>query len=267
MSKKIVILGTNILKLQTGNAVSNRMDYVCANSQITTGARKAPNSLDECYEQYPEILQIAKQLGVGNTYSLLATFGLSGNTSGIKVCGFSGASGFPFASTGGLTLIFNEPARESQLVEEILGKDWLGCFWPDPLASFSADCPRYGPLFETYLRYRLGSATFWDTPEYVPIFRQMFVESIKDLVEITVAGDLSQRPGDIVYIKIDNASGLTTENPNIPNESIKSGYYYVMRAKNVIKNDATHTTILSLSRCTAERFYPNYQTTPPYESI
>lgn len=266
MSKKIIILGTNILKLQTSNAVANRMNYICANSAVTTGQREAPKSLDECYEQYPEIQKIAMQLGVGNTYTLPPTFGGTGNTSGIKLCGISGASGFPIGGTGGLTFIFPEPARESVLVEEILGKDWLGCFWPDPLAAFSADCPRYGDMFETYLRYRLGSATFWNTKVDVPNKRQQFIESIKDLVEITISGDLSQRPGDIVYVKADNATGLISENKELNPESIKTGYYYVVRAKNTIKNDGAHTTILSLSKFTRGRIYPPYRQDKPFES-
>lgn len=266
MSKKITILGTNILKLQTGNAVSNRMDYTCANSMITNGIQSAPISLEECYSLYPDILQIARDLGVGTTYGLPAVFGATGNTSGVLSCGISGSCGFGTGPTGGLSLIFPAPARESVKVEEYLGRDWIGCFWPDPLASFSSDCPRYGSMFETYLKYRLGSATFWNTPPEIPVDRQQFIESIKDLVEITVAGDFGQRPGSIVYIKIDNATGLVTQNPELSTESIKTGYYYVLRTKNVIKNDGGHTTILSLSRMTRQAFYPPHRDTPPYDS-
>jgi hypothetical protein len=56
-----------------------------------------------------------------------------------------------------------------------------------------------------------------------PVYRQQFVESVKDLVEITVTGDFSQRPGDIVYLKADNLTGLVTESDSLPIESIKSG--------------------------------------------
>lgn len=266
MSKKITILGTNILKLQTGNAVANRMEYTCANSMITNGLQPTPVSLEDCYFLYPDILKIARELGVGTTYSLPAGFGVTGNTSGVLSCGISGSSGFPTGPSGGLSLIFSSPARESAKVEEYLGRDWLGCFWPDPLASFSSDCPRYGSMFETYLKYRLGCATFWATPPEIPVDRQQFIESVKDLVEITVVGDFSQRPGDIVYIKIDNATGLVTQNESLSPESIKSGYYYIMRAKNVIKNDGGHTTILSLSKITRQAFYPPYRESVPYDS-
>ena len=45
MSKKITILGTNSLKTQIGNAVSNRLEYICANPEITQGNIDAPGSL------------------------------------------------------------------------------------------------------------------------------------------------------------------------------------------------------------------------------
>lgn len=267
MSKKITVLGTNILKVQTGNAVSNRNEYVCANSAITTGKNDVPISLKDCYDKYPEIKAIAMALGVGITYSLPAGFGFSGATSGVFSCGISGASGLGTAgASGGFTLIFNEPDRECDKIYELLGTAWMGCFWPDPMANFSCNCPLYGDMYENYLKYRLSSATFWATPLETPINRQQFVESVKDLVEITVTGDLSQRPGDIVYLKADNLTGLVTETDLLPIESIKTGYYYVLRAKNVIKNDGTHTTILSLSKFLATKFYPGYAETPPYES-
>lgn len=269
MPKRITILGTNTVKVQDGNAISNRLEYICANSKITTGQKPAADSLEECYEQYPEIKAIALALGVGNTYSILSGFGLSGNTSGITICGNSGNSGFGSAGTaGGFTLIFDNPDREARLVEEKFGNTaWLGCFWTDPYASFSHNCPLVGDMYETYLRYRLGSATFWDTKVQTPVRRQKFTESVGDLVEITVAGDLAQRPGDIVYVKADNATGLATLTENTPSQSIKTGYYYVMRAKNVIKNDGGHTTVLSLSKLTNGRFYPPYSSAKPYVSL
>lgn len=266
MSKKITILGSNVLKVQTGNAVSNRESYVCANTDVVTGKQEAPNSLKECYEKYPELKKIAEKLGVGTTYTIPPSFGISGYTGGVILCGMSGMSGFGVPGTGGHLLAFDNPDRECLKIEQLLGTAWMGCFWPDPLANFSCNCPLYGDMFENFLKYRLSSATFWGTPLQTPIKRQQFVESIKDLVEITVTGDLSQRPGDIVYLKADNLTGLVDESTNLPVQSIKSGYYYVIRAKNIIKNDGGHTTILSLSKFLAGRFYPEYQESPPYES-
>ena len=268
MPKRITILGTNVLKIQDGNAIANRPEYLCANSKITSGQRPAPGSLEECYDQYPDIKAIAIALGVGNTYSLTSSFGIVGNTSGVTICGNSGNCGFGSAGTaGGFTLIFDNPDREARLVEQKFGNTaWLGCFWTDPYASFSYNCPLVGDMYETYLRYRLSSATFWDTHLKTPIRRQEFTESVGDLVEITVGGDLAQRPGDIVYVKANNATGLTTLTETAPLESIKTGYYYVLRAKNVIKNDGGHTTILSLSKLTRGRFYPPYSPAKPYRS-
>lgn len=258
MAKKITILGTNVLKVQTGNAVSNRFEYICANPEITSGNLEAPSSLDDCYAFFPEILNIAKALGVGNSYSVPAFFGISGASSGIFPCGLSGSSGISGGVSGGMPLIFKEPDKECLKIEDLLGKEWMGCFWPDPLANFSCGCPIYGDMYENYLKYRLGSATFWNTPLQVPIWRQEFIESVKSLIEITVTGSLSYRPGDIVYIKIDNLTGLASGDPEMEmDKSVRTGFYYIMRAKNVIKNDGGHTTILSLTRFTEENFYPD----------
>jgi len=266
MSKKITILGTNVLKVQTGNAVSNRDDYICAHKDITTGKREAPISLEDCFDKYPEIKEIAMALGVGITYSFPASFGISGSSSGLKTCGLSGSCGLGTAGTGGFLFSFNDPDRECIKIEELLGTAWMGCFWPDPMANFSCNCPVYGDMYENYLKYRLSSATFWATPIETPVLRQQFIESVKDLVEITVTGNFAQRPGDIVYLKADNLTGLVGENDNLPLESIKTGYYYILKAKNVIKNDAGHTTVLSLSKLIHSRFYSPYNDLPPYHS-
>ena len=256
MPKKITILGTNTLKTQTGNAVSNRFEYVCANPEITQGNVEAPGSLEECYELFPAIKTIAEALGVGITYSLPVGTGISGYTGGVLPCGNSGISGFTEGPTGGRMLVFNEPDRECIKIQNLLGKEWMGCFWPDPIANFSCDCPLYGDMYENYLKYRLSSATFWNTPLTVPIDRQQFTESVKDLVEITVAGNLAYRPGDIVYIKVDNMTGLASNDEDLEIQvSIKTGHYYIMRAKNLIKNDGGHTTILSLTKFTRQNFY------------
>lgn len=259
MSKKITILGTNSVKTQIGNAVSNRLEYICANPEITQNKVDAPGSLEECYALFPEIEKIAQSLGVGVNYSLPIGAGICGSSAGIISCGNSGLSGFSDGPSGGRFLIFNEPDRECVKIEQILGKDWMGCFWADPLANFSCDCPLYGSMYENYLKYRLSSATFWGTPITVPVERQQFIESVKDLVEITVAGDLAYRPGDIVYIKVDNMTGLASNDEDLEMlTSVKTGYYYIMRAKNVLKNDGGHTTILSLTKFTRQNFYTDF---------
>jgi len=265
MSKKITILGTNVLKLQNGNAIANRPEYICANNDIVNGAI-APVNLTECFERFPNIKLIADQIGVSSGYVFPAGGSVIGNTSGTCPCTVSGSCG-ACGSSAGLLLGFSSATKEVQKVIEYLGKDWLSCFWADPYAIFSSGCPDVGPMYDTYLKYRLGSATFWNTPVDAPVKRQQFVESVKDLVEITVAGDLSQRPGDIVYIKVDNATGLVTDNPDdLPSSNIKSGYYYILRVRNVIKNDGGHTMVLSLGNFLQSRFYPPYESVAPFAS-
>jgi hypothetical protein len=66
---------------------------------------------------------------------------------------------------------------------------------------------------------------------------------------------------------MDDPTGLATLSDEAPAHQVKTGYYYIMRAKNVIKNDGGHTTILSLSTMTNSRFYKPYAANWPYESI
>lgn len=265
MSKKITILGTNVLKLQKGNAIANREEYVCANQEIVNGGI-APTSLTECFERFPTIKHIADHIGVSAGYVFPAGGGIIGNTTGICPCSSAGSCGSCGAS-GALLLGFGSATKEMTKVIEYLGEDWAGCFWTDPYAIFSSNCPDVGPMYDTYLKYRLGCATFWNTPIDAPVKRQQFVESIKDLVEITVAGDLSQRPGDIVYIKADNATGLVTDNASeLSLANIKSGYYYILRVRNVIKNDGGHTMVLSLGTLLQSKFYPPYRSVAPFAS-
>ena len=174
-------------------------------------------------------------MGVGTTYSFLAGGGSTGNTgcscsiNKTQNTGFSNPTG-----SGGFSLIFPEADPECAKIAANLGTAWMGCFWPDPMAPFSCNCPLYGDMYENYLKYRLGSATFWNTPIDAPVKRQYFNESIKDMIDITIAGDFSERPGDIVYIKVDNLTGLVTQNPSLKISNIKSGYYYIVRIKNVM---------------------------------
>lgn len=273
MSQKITILGTNVLKLQSGNALANRSEYICANSEIVSNNVPAPFSLTECFERFPNVKRIAQLIGVTAQFTYpVGAGGLSGSTTGVCLCPLAeeeeqNDNDTPPRGFTGIILGLTAQSKEFEKVIDLLGEEWLGCFWADPYAIFSSNCPDIGPMYEVYLQYRLGSGTFWYTPINAPLKRQQFVESIRDMVDITVGGNLSQRPGDIVYIKVDDATGLVSNNSDrLPGQSIKTGYYYILRAKNVIKNDGAHTTTLSLSKCTNPRFYPPYRGIKPYAS-
>lgn len=119
-----------------------------------------------------------------------------------------GASG----SSGGL--VYDEPknsylnslqskTKECSLIESLLGPEWLGCDWEDPESPYSCNCPCYGKMYGFYLRFNKTAATFWDTPAYVPLISDAHRAAlISQQVGITVHGDLSIRPGDIVELDI-----------------------------------------------------------------
>jgi hypothetical protein len=110
--------------------------------------------------------------------------------------------------------VYDEPSRltlttllkrskECERIEEVLGADYLGCIWEDPNSPTSCTCPCIGDKFMEYLRYTRTNATFWNTPDYTPLFRNAQLALLdSQKIGITVNGDLSVRPGDIVSLDI-----------------------------------------------------------------
>lgn len=119
-----------------------------------------------------------------------------------------GASG----ASGGI--IYDEPkntflnsllskTKECSLIESLLGPDWLGCDWEDPESPYSCNCPCQGKMYSFYLRFNKTVSTFWDTPAYVPLISDSHKAAlISQQVGITVRGDLSIRPGDLINLDI-----------------------------------------------------------------
>lgn len=124
----------------------------------------------------------------------------------------------------GLSLEYNEPSdeeldqllidsKECTKIEEVLGEEWLGCIWEDPNSSLSCNCPEIGERFLEYLKYNRTLATFWNTPDYVPLYSiaqrgLLFSQKIK----ISIGGDLSIRPGDVIVLEIDGENIEEVEN-------------------------------------------------------
>ena len=98
-------------------------------------------------------------------------------------------------------------SKECSKIEEVLGEEWLGCVWEDPNSSLSCNCPNVGERFAEYLRYNNTSATFWNTPDWVPLYsvgQRSLLHSQQILV--SVPGDLSVRPGDTIVLEIDGSN-------------------------------------------------------------
>ena len=90
--------------------------------------------------------------------------------------------------------------KECDLISEYLGEEYLGCVLDDPNSALSCNCPNIGTKFGDYLRYNRSLATFWGTPNYVPLYRRAQMSLLNtQIIKISVTGNLSLRPGQIVF--------------------------------------------------------------------
>tara|TARA_R110002020_G_scaffold66286_3_gene174329 strand:- start:2434 stop:3672 length:1239 start_codon:yes stop_codon:yes gene_type:complete len=117
-----------------------------------------------------------------------------------------------YEDTGGYTM--DEPtdsymdsllkaSSECDAIGSELGESWLGCDWDDPNSPMSCDCPCVGEDYNKYLRYNSSLATFWDTPGYVPMIANAHKEALQSQkIGISVPGDLSIRPGDLIFLDL-----------------------------------------------------------------
>lgn len=238
MAGQIKTYGTN----QSQDAlypVLSKPEYQCANSSITRGVTGIPGSIDECFRSFPGVAEIAEAVGFYNP-----NIGGSGYTL------WTGASGPPsinllntFQPIDGL---LDSPPYECEQIVTQLGSDWLGCIWGTPEASYSCTCPDIGPKFEAYIRLRLNSASFWNTPVETPVKRAEFSDAIKygRKAEVTIAGDFSLRLGTVVNLNVNSVSGY----PYSSTQSVMNGSYYITGIKHVVTNSGTHESALSLTQ-------------------
>lgn len=149
-----------------------------------------------------------------------------------------------------------EKTKECAKIEEVLGEDWLGCDWEDPNSFLSCNCPNVGDAFLEYLEYNDTIATFWNTEDYVPLYsvaQRALLNSQK--IMISVAGDISIRPGDVVLLEIDgiNVGGedeskrTFTLIPNKKNSKF-NGRWLVQSIKHKIAGVKLHKMELLLIR-------------------
>jgi len=92
--------------------------------------------------------------------------------------------------------------NECDLIEQHLGKDYLGCLWSDPTHPCSCNCPHQGAKFGDYLAHTRTHATFWDTPHYVPLYRKAQMGQLRNnIIQVEVA-QLSKdiKLGDIINV-------------------------------------------------------------------
>jgi len=91
--------------------------------------------------------------------------------------------------------------KECNLIHEVLGESYLGCFWDSPDHPSSCGCPCVGEDFKKYVEYNQTDATYWNTPKTTPLWRnaQMTLMSSQKM-RIILNGDLTLRPGKPITI-------------------------------------------------------------------
>jgi hypothetical protein len=227
---QIKIIGATQVKYAV-NPISSKESYQCANALITRGVTSAPTDLPTCYQKFPQIKEIAENMGV----TLCHIWNGPGN----------GPTTAPVIFDGLLGITSEECGKIAGLSYG-LGADWLGCLWGSPMASFSCTCPTIGKKFADYLKLRLNVATFWNTPISAPPQRSEFVDVLQngERVTIVVPGNLKVKAGDLVELKTDNMSAYPSASGI---KSILSKKYYVLSVKHTYTSSGTHETNLVLS--------------------
>lgn len=209
------------------NTISSKETYDCANAKITRGLTGQPSTLSECKNEYPNISQIATQLGVD----------MDNPFSGPPIPG-----SLPTIHD---TLLGNDSdLKECAGISNKLDDSWLGCLWGAPMADFSCTCPDVGTNFDKYLKLRLNVATFWNTPIETPPKRSEFLDSVKfaPKTTIVVPGTFQVRPGDVIEIKADNLAAYQSSG-----QSLLSKKYYVISVKNMVSSGGVHETAIVAS--------------------
>lgn len=222
--------------------VTSKSYYDCANAQINRGATSAPDSLDECFNSFSGVKDIAESIG------FLTLTGSGGNSYSYNL--WTGATGdYDPNITTPQDMFFNNSDTECNKVNTSsfgLGLEWLGCLWGSAAASYSCLCPDIGPKYEAYLKLRLNNATFWNTPKETAVNRMEFLDALKygRKVDVTVAGDFDLKVGQVIEFRANGISGYPFDNS--PNEL--NGLYYIVGIKHVITNSGTHESALQLSQ-------------------
>ena len=93
--------------------------------------------------------------------------------------------------------------KECDLIEKVLGEDWLGCVWAEPKSNLNCSCPCLGENFLNYLKYSQTYCSFWETPPERPLLRNaQMMQILSNKIMITVNGDLTLRPGNKIRINV-----------------------------------------------------------------
>lgn len=246
-SKQIYTYGTNQSQ-EAFYPVISRDTYECANSSLTRGVTSTPGSLEECFNKFPTVREIAEAIGFYKP-EVAATSGTSGSSGGFSL--WEGPTGCAptvnrFTSSLPLDIYFEQSNEECDKINSKLGEEWLGCLWGTPSAPYSCVCPDVNTKYEAYIKLRLNVASFWNTPVETPVKRSEFVDALKygPKIDVTIAGDFNLKVGSIVTLRINGISNK----PYSDVSPTSNGDYYITGIKHVITNSGTHESALALTQ-------------------
>lgn len=141
-----------------------------------------------------------------------------------------------------------EQIRECDLIESELGSEWLGCLWTDQENPSSCNCPCVGEKFSDYLEYTRTSATYWDTPKNIGMWRnaQMILLNAQKCV-IVVDGDFSLQPGRVISIYAGDPKAESADETGDWDEHRIGGRWLVHGIEHVV-SPTTHRMFVVLMR-------------------
>ncbi len=133
--------------------------------------------------------------------------------------------------------------NECKQIEKILGPQYLGCIWSDPKHPCSCTCPEQGTSFADYLAATRTYATFWDTPNYAPLYR---ISQISQLTSKIIRVVVSQTSNEI---KLGSIINIIHKDSIIGKNDMKnSGKWLVASITHNFSPQLQSATILTLIR-------------------
>ena len=245
-SKQIYTYGTNQGQ-ESFYPVMSRDSYECANSSITRGVTSTPGSIEECFEKFDKVREIAEAIGFYKG-AVAGTSGSSGSSGGVSL--WEGPTGCPPAlnrlnSSIPVDVYFDTSSDECDQINTKMGTSWLGCLLGTPSAPYSCVCPDVNPNYEAYIKLRLNVASFWNTPVETPVKRAEFTDALQygRKIDVTVAGDFNLRVGQTIRINSNGISGY----PYATKSAAINGVFYITGIKHVVTSSGTHESALALS--------------------
>jgi hypothetical protein len=216
-------------------------DYICANPLAIYGSQ--PRSVDECLNNFFP----GWTVDAGITLQLVAKLRPSKKTgSGVDLqtgnpTGMDFWEEIPEPDGCSLTCEYIQTKLCDSIANK-LDESFLGCFYQEPNAPFSCDCPNFGKNFPKLLNVALVNSTFWNTPYDAPLYRAALSSWLNSKkAEITVHGSFKVKPGSLIGI-IDSPASYAVKNGQL------HGIWLVTNISHKIFKDRHHEMALTISK-------------------